>query len=268
MGKKRIVLVVAALLGFAGVVQAQQEELHGYVDVAYLSRNVWRGFDIFPNNHSAIQPSINLDLYGTGFGVNAMMTRANSSGFENGERWDYTLYYNNSLFNEENYATNYRLSYVYYNFPDNSSHTRSSIDLQEMNAVLSWPKICPFGIVPTYVLVRMWPSNSDSPVSKAANWAHIFCLDYGLSIAGLLPEIPEQVLKLHAEVVYNDGVDPRPNGPGVDHDWSDAVFGVSTDFNMGNGLVFTPGVYHQISMDDSVNTKDETWVSLAMRYKF
>jgi hypothetical protein len=273
MKKKGILLTAVILMSTAGLVQAQEGELHGVIDVTYLSKYIWRGFDIY-GDKSAIQPSIDLDLYGTGFGVNLMAHRANSGEYENSERWDYTLYYQNNLFEGETYATNYRLGWVYYNYPDNSSHTRDSLDLQEIHAILSWPKICPAGIVPSYCIVKLWPSNSGTVVGArspsggtASGFAHIFMLDYGLTVPGLLPETPEQVLNLHTEMVYNDGV--GPNGANVDHDWSNIVFGVSTDFDLGNNLSFTPGIFHQITMDKSVNPdKDETWVGLSMRYKF
>ena len=271
--KKGILLIAVILLSAAGLVHAQEGELTGTVDVTYLSKYIWRGFDIY-GDKSAIQPSIDLDLYGTGFGINVMGHRANASGYENGERWDYTLYYANSLYKGEDYETLYRLAYVYYNYPDMYSHTTGSLDLQELHAVLSWPKICPMGIVPSYVLVKLWPSNSGTAVGSnsgttgtASGFAHIFMLDYGMPIEGLLPEIPEQILNLHAEVIYNDGV--GPNGANVDQDWSNAVFGVSTNFDLGNNLTFTPGLYHQITLDDSVNDdKDETWLSFSMKYAF
>lgn len=271
--KKGILLAVVVLLGTAGFVQAQEGELHGVIDVTYLSKYVWRGFDIY-GDKSAIQPSIDLDLYGTGFGINLMGHRANSDKYENGERWDYTLYYANSLYEGEDYETLYRLGYVYYNYPDNSSHTTKSIDLQELQAVLTWPKICPMGVVPSYVLVKLWPSNSNTAVGSASTstgtasgWAHIFMLGYDLAVPGLLPETPEQILHLHAEAIYNDGV--GPNGANVDQDWSNAVFGVSTDFDLGNNLTLTPGAWHQVTMDKSVNAdKDETWIGLSMKYEF
>lgn len=271
MKKKGLLLAVVILLSTAWLAQAQEGELSGTIDVTYLSKYIWRGFDVY-GDKSAIQPSINLDLYGTGFGVSAMGHRANASGHETGERWDYTLYYRDSLFEGENYATNYMLSYVYYNYPDETSHSRTktsrpSKDLQEVHAMLSWPEICPAGIVPSYVLVKLWPSNSDSLGGAASGFAHIFMLDYPWTVSGLIPDVPEQVLNLHAEIIYNDGVDPR--GIGVDHDWSNAVFGISTNFDMGNDLTFTPGIYHQVTMDKSVNDdKDETWVSLNMKYAF
>ena len=79
--------------------------------------------------------------------------------------------------------------------------------------------------------------------------------------------MPEQVLRLHSEIVFNDGVDPR--GIGVDHDWSNAVFGVATDFELAENVTLTPGVYHQVTMDKTINDdKDETWFTLGVKYEF
>ena len=278
MKKKGILLITVILLSTGGLVQAQDGELHGVVDVTYLSKYVWRGFDIY-GDKSAIQPSIDLDLYGTGFGINIMAHRANSGEYENGERWDYTLYYNNSLFEDEIYATNYRIAWVRYNYPDQprkGTMAAPNAELQEIHTVLSWPKILPAGVVPSYILVKLWPSKSGSfsgarsPMGgTASGWAHIFMLDYPLAVQteGLLPDTPEQIVNLHTELIYNDGVGPA--GQNVDQDWSNIVFGASTDFDLGNNLTFTPGIYHQITMDKSVNgDKDETWIGLSMKYKF
>lgn len=265
---KRVILMAAVCLFAAtGLAQAEVGELHGTIDLTFQGKYIWRGFDVY-GDKSAIQPSVDLDLFGTGFGVSMMGHRANSSGFENGERWDYTLYYGNKLFEDETYATNWRMGYVYFNYPDSSSHTESSTDLQELHWVLSWPSAIPVkGLVPSYVLVKLWPSNSGTLNGAASGWAHIFMLDYGLTVPGILPDTDEQVLRLHTELVFNDGVDPRGVG-GVDHDWSNIVFGVETDFDLGNNMSLTPGLYQQISMDDSVNDEDETWVNLSLKYKF
>jgi hypothetical protein len=263
---RKVVLLTAVLFLTAGALAQEQNkgELHGVVDVTYQSKYIWRGFNVYDTT-SAFQPSIDLDLFGTGFGVNVMGHRANASGFEDRERWDYTLYYQNMLCADQSYATMYRLGWVYYNFP----HIPSKwADLQELQMVLAWPKILPVkGLVPAYVLVKLWPSSSDSLVDGAASgFAHIFMLDYGLETTCPITNQP-RVWKLHSEVVYNDGVDPR--GIGVDHDWSNAVFGVSTDVDLTKNLIFTPAVYYQITMDKSVNlNKDETWAALSMKYKF
>jgi len=279
--KQKVLLAAIVLMAATALVQAQ-DELHGAVEVTYLSKYIWRGFDIY-DDKSAIQPSVNLDLFGTGFGISAMGHRANSDEFENVEYWDYTLYYQNQLFGDESYATNYRLGWMYYNFPDQpteGSRMAPMSSLQEIHAVLSWPEICPAGVVPTYVLVKMWPSESGSYAGSkssrvpapgfggtASGYAHIFMLDYGLPIEGFLPDVPEQVLRLHSEVVYNDGVGPV--GQNVDHDWSNAVFGIATDFELAENVTLTPGVYHQVTMDKTINDdKDETWFTLGVKYEF
>jgi len=281
---KQIVLLAAIVLMAATVPVQAQGELHGAIELTYQSKYLWRGIDVY-GDKSAIQPSVILDLYGTGFGISVEGHRANSSGYETTERWDYTLFYKNALFMDESYAIQYMLGWRYFYFPDAPldlppalSSASGDIDLQEIHAVMSFPKILPVeGLVPTYVLVKLWPAESGSFVGSqnisgltngtASGFAHIFMLDYSLPVEGFLPDVPEQVLRLHAEIVFNDGVDPR--GVGVDHDWSNAVFGVATDFELAENVTLTPGIYHQVTMDKTINDdKDETWFTLGVKYGF
>lgn len=277
MEKRAVLLISAILFSMAGLVQAQEGELHGLIDLTFQSKYIWRGFTVF-GEKSAIQPAVDLDLFGTGLGVSVMGHRANSSGYEGQERWDYVAYYYNRLFDNAPYLTRYRISWVYYSYPELRAEWS---DLQEINGIFSWPKIFQVkGLVPTYVVSKMWPSSSGSLVARkldvntwrpssgtASGWFHIAMLDYSFPIKGLVPEIPQHTINLHAELVYNDGVGPR--GQNVDQDWSNAVFGISTDIDLGKNLTFTPSVYHQICMEDTVNTdNDETWVSLSMKYRF
>lgn len=257
MKKKGILLIAVILLSTAGLVQAEEGVLSGTIDVTYLSRYIWRGFDMYDNNHSAIQPSIDLDLYGTGLGVKILWSRANKSGFEDNEWLNYTLYYNNSLFEAQNYATDYTVGWGYYSYPDSP---KNASDLQEFFATLSWPEICPTGVVPSYTIIRMYEAESNSAVSGAGGWIHIFGLGYDLTVL----EIAAQPLHLSAAAVYNGGAFKS----NVDNDWSHAVFGVSTGIDLGNNLTFTPGVYYQSSWEDSVNSSDEYWCSLGLSYKF
>ena len=281
---QKVLFAAIVLLATTALVQAQ-DELHGYFDLTYQSKYLWRGIDVY-GDKSAIQPTLMLDLYGTGLGVSVEGHRPNSSGYELTERWDFTLFYKNILFAEESYATQYLLGWRYFYHPDAPlavpPTASGDIDLQEIHAVMSWPNILPVeGLVPTYVLVKLWPAESGSFVGSqnimlpsgittpgtASGFAHIFMLDYGLPIDDLLPDMPGQVLKLHSEVVFNDGVDPR--GIGVDHDWTNAVFGVSTDFELAENVTLTPGLYYQITMDKTINDdQDELWCTLGMKYSF
>ena len=275
--KKRILIVLAAL-AFCSVVQAQGgNTVTGSVGVTYQSLYMWRGFDVY-NDKSAVQIEGDVALSGTGFGVSVLGHRANSSGHENAERWDINPYYQGQFLTDSQWMTQYRLGYIYFNYPDMSE---SMADLQEIHAILSFPKITGIeGLVPSYVCVKLWPNSSDSltgsgkrdvpiPMSGGSSgFAHIAMLDYQFAIPGPLSSIPEQIIKLHSELVFNDGVDPRPMGPGVDHDWSNLVLGASTDFDLGNNITLTPGVYHQLSFEDTVNTSDEWWATLGAKYAF
>lgn len=283
---KSILAGMVLLFAVGGVVQAQEGELHGSLDVTYQGKYIWRGFDVY-NDKSAVQPTLNLDLFETGLGFRADGHRANSSGHENTERWDYTLFYRNAVCPDEDYAMNYLIGYTYFNYPQQSSHTRGGVvtpvtgtgpgtfDIHELHAVMSFPKITGVeGLVPTYVLVKLAPVNSGTTVGTASattgtasGFAHIFMLDYGLAIPGLSPDTPEQVFNLHSEVVFNDGVGPA--GQNVDHDWSNAVFGISTGFDVAENVVLTPAVYYQVTMDSSVNDdQDETWFNLGLSWQF
>lgn len=284
--KNGMLIIAAILLIATSAAQAQMEatqpELHGSFDVTYLSKYVWRGFDIY-DDKSGVEASLNLDLYGTGFGVKVTARRANSSEFENTERWDYNLYYYNRMFNGERHVMNYMLGWVLYDYPDQPTEgtmMAPNASLQELHAIMSWPEICPAGIVPTYILVKMWPHRSYSfsgtrsklafppaMAGTASGFAHIFMLDYSFTVENLIPNNPEQKINLHSEFVFNDGVSPV--GTNVDHDWTNMVLGITTNIDLDNNLVLTPGVYHQRTFDDSVNPdQDETWFTLSGTYNF
>ena len=261
---KKVILLTAVILLSATTFAQAQEELTGTVDVTFLSQYIWRGFEMY-GNQSAIQPSIDLDLYGTGLGLNVLWSRANSSGYELMEWVNFTLYYGNSLFEYETYATDYQVGWMYYNFPDGPPWPgMESMDLQEFFATLSWPEICPEGVVPSYTIIKMWAYEERSSLAEYSGWLHILGVGYDLPVEGLLPDIPEQILHLSAAMVYNDDVSELPS----DSDWSHAVFGVTTDFDLGNDCTLTPGVYYQSSWEDTVNPSDQFWASLGVSYAF
>jgi hypothetical protein len=274
--KKGILLTATIILFTACFAQAQEGELTGTLDVTYRSAYTWYGIDRNPGAHGkgATESTLDLDLYDTGFGLSTKWILMNSGSVGNGslvnaeELW-LTLTYGGSCLEYETYSTNYTIGWTYYDFPDNPSDL---VDTQELFATFSWPEICPAGVVPSYTLVRMWKSESGHPSSQPAltsndisGWVHILGLGYDLPVEDLLPDLPEQILHLSAAFVWNEGA----GGPGVDHDYSHTVFGVSTDFDLGNNLTLTPGVYHQNTPEKSVNAdEDLTWASVGLKYAF
>jgi hypothetical protein len=246
------------LLGF-------EAELHGAVEVAYQSQYLWHGFEVFSED-GALQISTDLDLFDTGFGVSVIGHRANTSGHEDGERWDLGAYYQDSVFRGEAYATHYRAGWFYYMYPQLS---RKQMALHEFYGHIDWPRITGIqGLVPGYSLIMLTPSYSDSPGvgSNARGFLHIGTLDYTFSVPGFFLSTPEQVFRSHWEIVFNDGVSPL-NG-NVDHGWSHIQAGISTDIDVGFGIALTPSVDYKMSEENSVNQNEGFLVAIGARYDF
>jgi hypothetical protein len=283
--KKCVLFAAVVLFGavsplLAAEATAPDNALHGNIGYTYDSLHVWRGYLTW-GHHSGSNLFMDLDLMGSGFHLEAVGHRANAGGYELGERWDYSPYYMGMFNPDDCWETRYIVGYRYFNYPDMSSHTRESIDLQEMYAGVAFPKLLGVpGLVPGYVIVKGWPSNEETVVGSAnpnggtySGFAHVFMLDYGMTMSGLTAETPQQTLNFHVETVYNDGVDPRPAGGYTDSDWTHVLMGVSTNFDLGNSLIFTPALYHQVTMeDDPVKgvspDHSMTWVEATIKYKF
>lgn len=303
MEKKAILVGTVLLLSVVGLARAQDGELHGSAGVTFDSRYIWRGITVF-GSKGGFHPFVDLDLYGTGFGLSVtghipMGTNPAGGplggspfnvGLQELERWDYTPYYKGLLGKDEKWETRYMIGYTYFNYPDASSHKSfkspagiGSYDLQEVFAGVAMPNLLGVPrLVPGYVVIKGWPSNSGTLTGSAnfsggtySGWAHVFMLDYGVLIQGLLPETPEQTINLHGEIIYNDQIDPRPAGPWSQSDWTHFLLGASTDFDLGHGLTFTPGLYYQHTLEDnaaprpSINQDtDILWSRFTFTYKF
>ena len=143
--KKLFLLLLMFHLSFTVIAEDKKPDIT--LDTTYLSRFIDKGFDCYRNNHSGIQPSLDIDLYNTGFGVNVRWFRANSAGFENDEKLDYKAYYYNRFFEDEAYALDYKVNWIYHNFTDCHKEAANS---QEIEAEFEWPKILPYGIFARY----------------------------------------------------------------------------------------------------------------------
>jgi len=284
--RKMILLSTVILLAGMSVSFAQETqtapEMKVKFDLTYGTKYVWRGFNVF-GSKSAIHPTLDVFCPTSSMGVSVEGHRANSSGYEINERWDYQLYYLGKAFQDEAYELNYRLAYVYYNYPELSSHTTGSIDLHELHGVLSFPKLLGIeGLVPSYVLVKLAPVNSGTIVGAnspsggtASGFAHIFMLDYAMPYVCPFTGV-DRKLNWHSEFIFNDGVAPdggntivkgRFRGP-ADSDWSNAVFGATTNYELNSNVSLTPGLFYQFSFDDSVNSSDQYWGTLSLTCKF
>ena len=254
--KKRMSVIAVYLLLTAGLSQAEESKKLGVtLDISYHSKWLSKGVEAY-GQQGALFKTIDLDFYGTGFGVKVTHRNATSSGYVDNQRFDYRPYYKGSIFENKSYATNFDISVGYEHYPGLSRNTANTT--WEWIYALSWPNLLPQGFVPSYIVHYEYPASSGNPNRRVAGWVHRFKLAYDLNI----PQVPLPI-QLSSEIAYNDGLGGRI------HDWAYANFGVSSKVKICENMMFIPGVYQQVTLDDSTSKrKDITYCILSMRYKF
>jgi hypothetical protein len=257
-------LIYAGTFAFAQTNQLPQEspKLGITLDATWGSKYIWRGQDLY-DDHAAFQPSVNLDLFGTGFSVNVWQSSACSTGFVNDEEFDYTIAYENSLFTDSVFQTDYEISWLYYDYYRISS---DEADCAEFDFSFSWPNVFPFGLTPTYTLGYLYAAKSDSPAADSEMEGCVHIIGFTYDINEPQTNLP---LTFSWNITYNDGqgsTDPDTDAK-VDHDWSHITWGVSTSLDIGPGT-FTPAIYYQTTLDKSINDEDEFWTSLSYTLSF
>jgi len=253
--KKGILLIVVILLSTAGITWAEEGKLGVTFEETYLSKWMSKGAEAY-GQQGALFETIDVDLYGTGFGVQVIHRHATASGYVDDERYDFRPYYRNQLFEGQPYAMKYDIGVEYEYYPGLARDKANTT--YEWKFAFSWPNILPKGFVPSYIAHYEYPAGRDYKHHNITGWVHRFGLSYDLGV----PEMPSPV-HLSSEVAYTDGLG------GASHDWSYATFGAATSLKIADNISFIPGVYYQISMDDSVcKRKDVTYCKLSLKYKF
>ena len=264
MKRKQIVLYLVVLLGLVSAGYAEEnKKLVVTFDLTYMSKYMSKGSSPY-GSHGAFFETFNIDLWGTGFGVSVGHQAAIGSGDFNGKgladkrRLNYGVYYGTSFFKDEVYETKFRFDWIYKDYYDRARTIGNS---QELIFDFSWPNILPIkNLSPYYIAHYECPAGSGYANKSISGTVHRF----GLAYDWALPKLPNP-LRLSAETAYTDGY----GGKTVDHDWSYSTFGISTKFNLTDNLSLVPGLYQQITMDNSVNSKDSiTYCKISMKYKF
>ena len=255
--KRQILLVVAITLGLSCGAAAEDKQLGVTLDVSYLTKWLSKGAQAY-GDKGAIFETADIDLYDTGFGVKVTHRNATSSGYVDKERFDYRPYYKGQLFQGEPHATNYNISAGYEHYPGLARNKANTT--WEWIFAFSWPELLPQGIVPRYIAHYEYPAGSGYTHSDITGWVHRFGLGYDVSV----PELPSRFVNLSWEIAYTDGL----GGSRVAHDWSYTTFGAATKLEVTESLSFVPGIYYQLSMEDTVNDQNELYGILSMKYKF
>jgi len=247
----------------APVAPLQEESKLGVsLDLTYVSKWLSKGIEGY-GSQGGLFATLDLDFYGTGFGVKVTHRNATGSGYVDKQRFDYRPYYKGTLFEGEYFETDFNFSVgyeSYYGLTRNKANTTYEYILST-----AWPQLLGHNLVPRYIAhyESAASSNIISPYNHIAGWVHRFILDYNIEIA----ELPKP-LKFSSEIAYYDGL----AGQDKDSDWMYTTFGLSTSFKINDNLTCAPGVYHQITMDDSLmashNKKDITYGMISVKYTF
>jgi hypothetical protein len=257
--KKGVSVFLAMILCSMSLAIAQeQQDLGVTLEFAYHTKWLSKGAEGY-GQQGALFETIDVDFYGSGFGLNTMHRHSTGDNVDK-ERFDFRPYYKGTAFQGETYEMNYNVSAGYEYYPG-LAREKSNTTWEWIYA-FSWPNILPDGFVPRYIAHYEYGAGSGYTTQSGADietgWVHRFILGYDLQV----PELPNP-LHLSSELAYTDGLG------GAEHDWSYATFGLSSSFSVMENLSFIPGVYQQISMEDSVNSrKDVTYGIFKMRYKF
>ena len=274
MKKQGILLAAVILICAATLVQAQEDPLGVTLDATWVSKYLWYGIDVL-DDKGAFQPSVDVDLFGSGFSINVWASYPTAGGDMNksaanrdgtsridATEYDYTVAYSTVFSEGDPQEIAVTAHGRYYDFIDQAD---TVADAHEVGMQIAMPELTGVGLVPSYFVGRIWAARSNSDLGgNYAGWVHIFGLGYDLELPGLTPDTPEQVVSFSAAAVYNDGF----AGGGVDHDWSHALFGVSTSFELAENVHLTPSFYYQSSWEDSVNPEDEMIFSIGTSCKF
>ena len=259
--KFKVLLIAVIFISTAGFVQAEELQpkenpMNVTLDLTYTSKWLSKGAEAYGSDGGFFK-TIDIN-WGPGFGIKVTHRNSTSSGHVDKQRFDYRPYYKGSLFEGQSYATKYNLSVGYEHYPGLDRKTANTTF--EWVLALHWPDLLPAGFVPCYIVHYEYPAGSGYTHNDITGWVHRFILGYDFNAF----DLPEPI-SLTTEVAYNDGL----GGTAKDHDWAYATVGLSTTLKINENLSFVPGIYHQVTMDDSTSgNKDITYSKLSMKYKF
>lgn len=258
--KKSILFLIGAILLTTSQVQSQerQKELGITFDLTYWSKWLSKGVEAY-GSHGALFKSIDLDLWGSGFGFEVIHRNAFGSGYVDQQRFDFRPYYKGTVFEDTPYTMNFNLGTEYEYYPRRDR--KSANTTWEWIFAFSWPNILPQGFTPSYIAHFEYAAGENYTKQSGADippgGVHRFILGYDLKALE-----NAEPLRLSSELAYTDGLG------GAEHDWSYATFGISTKWKISDNITFSPGVYYQISMEDTVCDHDVSYTILSLKYKF
>lgn len=239
---RTLCFTLIALLSVVPTVNAvnfTDTEIGVTADVTFVSRYIWRGFNLFGSS-PAWQPSVDIDL-GGGFGANIWASYAHNAGHVDATEYDYTLYYGQTAFEGEVFKTDYVIGWRYFDYIDTASE---NADMQELFLEMQMPQLIGGGLVPKINYYYLWKARSGGPTSIQGGSMVDVGIDYGFT----LNELPEVPLTFSWNLGYNDGVfSTRDRATGIPanviNGWTHMLWGLTAEVTCPmTGGTLTPAI--------------------------
>lgn len=221
----------------------------------YASKYMWRGLDL-QDDDPAFQSDLFIDIGSTGLYAGAFYSAATSDR----DRWriwdeiDAYLGYYSTLWQDKRYSIDYDAGFTHYYFFQQGREA----DTQEVALVLKMPKVAP--LFDSFLVPRLKLHYGWSPFSDADSgfWVGVAGL-YEHALPSAIRFQDNQTLSWKIESYHNDGAQGFEVHPG----WSHILTGLATTVEW-KGIGFTPEVYYQWSLEDTVDYENETWFMMTI----
>ena len=267
--KKMLALVVlCGLVPAASAVDVFGTDVGVTVDVEYMSRYIWRGFNKMGSS-PVWMPSVDFDL-GGGFGASLLAAYGHNSGNVNATEYQYTLYYGNSVLQGDAWKTDYTVGWRYFDYIDMPS---KGVDMQELFVEMEMPNLVGGGFVPHINYYYLWQARSGRskenpffgafPGGELAKVKSGSIIQTGFDYNFVVPEADNLPMTFSWDIVYNDGAGHNF----VKHDFTHMLWGLKADMKCPmTGGTLTPALYFQNTFTNTLSGTKKDYLFCGLSY--
>jgi hypothetical protein len=253
--RRRNLFIIIIILSTFTLNTWPQETTITFTDT-YVSRYIWRGQDLYPDNDAAHQPSVDISfsdiLNDIALSLNIWASFPLNKGHQDAEEIDYTLTLSKNLTE----TLNTSFGYTYFDFPN----TASQADVQEPWISFTLSKIPIFNYEISLNLFAGYDFKTTSG-GPDEGWYYSWGVSIEIPLESILTK--KQSLILDITNWGNDGVaDLKPSSLYA------TELSLSTSYNLGK-FTITPSLHYTINYEDEINSGDEElWGGIEFSYVF
>ena len=230
----RVVIVISTLI-LVGVLTAPayaEDPAVGYT-LDYTSKYIWRGWDLTPNDNSAVQPGVSYSTGSMEFGYWSSFAVSNRNELSSLDEFDVYFSYSSSL----GETTEYSVGMTYYSWLNSENFNFGDFATPEPFITVADSRV-PYGLS----LGVYYDLNLGDGVYVQASGGHSMSFS-------------ERVVDLSISVGYNGGQWDADAGI------SDIVLSAGSSFDFSFGSL-SPAVNYAIIPDENISAENKLWFTL------